>query len=95
MPLIHFVKDRPPVEILPGTTLIEALVGAGLPVASSCKGDGVCGKCRVRVLAGSEHLTPENEVERRRRQQLGYSTDQRLSCQTGATGDVTVDTSYW
>jgi len=95
MPMIHFVKDRPPIEVQPGATVMEALLAAGLPVASSCLGDGVCGKCRVQVLAGADNLDPESDLERRRREQLRYSREQRLSCQVRPRGDVTLDASYW
>ena len=93
--MIHFVKDRAPIEAPDGAPLMQTLLAAGLPVASSCQGDGVCGKCRVRVVGGAEHLGPESDLERRRREHLRYGRDQRLSCQTTVRGDVTLDTSYW
>ena len=74
---------------------MDALLRAGLPVASSCKGDGICAKCRVRVVAGAENLTPVEPLERRVRERLRLAPDLRLSCQARALGHVTIDTTYW
>jgi 2Fe-2S ferredoxin len=95
MPWIHFKKNRPSVEIETGTQLMKALLSAGLPVASSCRGDGVCAKCRVQILAGEKNLTSENATEAHLRERHGLERTERISCQTEVIGDITVDTSYW
>lgn len=95
MATVSFVKNIAPVEVEPVETLMEALLKAGLPVASSCKGDGICAKCRVRVVAGAENLSPMEPLERRVRERLRLAPDLRLSCQTRVVGPVTVDTTYW
>lgn len=74
---------------------MEALLEGGLPVASSCSGDGVCAKCKITVLAGMENLSPENEIESFLREKNNIPKNQRISCQTRVLGDVKVDTSYW
>ncbi|MCB0240764.1 MAG: 2Fe-2S iron-sulfur cluster binding domain-containing protein, partial [Anaerolineae bacterium] len=33
------------------TTLLEAAIQAGIDLASACGGMGLCGQCRVRLLA--------------------------------------------
>lgn len=74
---------------------MEALLKAGLPVASSCHGDGICGKCRIHIVSGSENLTKINPIEQIVRDRLRVPPEFRISCQTRVLGDITIDTSYW
>ncbi len=73
------------VQVETGTSLIRAARRAGLHINASCGGNGVCGKCRVKILHGSvegglgERLSPE-EVDQ------GY----RQSCTSMVTGDTEV-----
>ncbi|MGH6947630.1 MAG: 2Fe-2S iron-sulfur cluster-binding protein, partial [Kiloniellales bacterium] len=53
------------VEILQGTTILEASRGAGIPHASVCGGRGRCSTCRVRVERGLARLPPTSEAEAR------------------------------
>ena len=95
MAKIHFAKPRPAIDVQSGETLMQALLRAGLPVASSCNGDGICGKCKVQVTGGAENLSQINEREQLLRQRLPLPKDVRLSCQTFISDDVTLDTPYW
>ncbi|MGE4130320.1 MAG: 2Fe-2S iron-sulfur cluster-binding protein [Bdellovibrionales bacterium] len=95
MAKIEFAKKIQPIEVASGANLMETLLAAELPVASSCHGDGICGKCRVQVLAGQEHLSPPTELEKILRDRLKVPRDYRISCQTCVLGDVRIDTSYW
>jgi 2Fe-2S ferredoxin len=95
MPTIRFVKNIAPLEVESGAVLMEALLKAGLPVASSCHGDGVCAKCRVQVVAGLENLSSVNSVEQMLRDRLRLASGWRISCQTRVLGDITIDTTYW
>jgi 3-ketosteroid 9alpha-monooxygenase subunit B len=45
-------KSRRQVTVGRGQTLLEAVEGAGIEVASLCRA-GVCGTCRVRVTEGT------------------------------------------
>ena len=74
---------------------MQSLLDAHLPVASSCLGDGVCGRCRVQIVSGKENLSPIGATEEILRDRLKIPAEQRISCQTNVLGDVTVDTSYW
>lgn len=95
MPTIYFVKNQAPIEAESGSILMEVLLKAGLPVASSCHGDGVCAKCRVIVLQGSENLSPVGPLEQMLRDRLKIEKGIRISCQTQVLGDIVIDTSYW
>jgi len=74
---------------------MKALLEGGLPVASSCNGDGVCAKCKIIIIAGMENLSPENETEIFLRANHSIPVEQRIGCQTKVLGDIIVDTTYW
>lgn len=95
MPLISFKKNIPSIEVATDTILMTALLDAGLPVASSCDGDGVCAKCKIIIVAGKESLSAENDTEKFLREKNDIPSDVRISCQTKILGDLTVDATYW
>ncbi len=78
------IIDHTPYEVPEGSPIAEVCERAGVPF--SCN-SGVCGSCRIQILAGAENLdapTPE-EVE------LGMEGDLRLACQCRIrTGEVSV-----
>ena len=81
--------------MVPGTTVLEAVAVAGLPLGQSCDGVAVCGFCRVRVVAGAEQLTPVQDEERRLLAAGDATPDERLACSARVQGAVTVTTTYW
>ncbi len=95
MTRVRFSKPRPDLDVAPGANLMRALQEADIPVASSCGGDGVCAKCRLRILEGAENLSPESELERDLRERHGLEEDERISCQAQVLGDIRIDASYW
>lgn len=82
---ITFLPHNVSIEVAPGTTIIQAALDAGVHINASCGGEGVCGKCRVRIEAGepvggvSEKLSAEDLRK-------GY----RLACRSEAAGDLVV-----
>lgn len=74
---------------------MEELLAGGLPVASSCHGDGVCGKCRVTVLEGEQNLTPPTDLEEGLKERFHLKKTERISCQCQVLGDIKVTTTYW
>lgn len=95
MPTIRFVKKYPEIAVAAGSNLMEQLLLAGLPVASSCHGDGVCGKCRIRIIAGAENISKILTIEQLVRDRLNVAKEYRISCQTHVLGDIVIDTAYW
>lgn len=95
MPQIVLHKSRTKIEVPVGANLMESLVSQGVPVASSCAGDGVCGKCRLQILKGEKNLTPPNETEIFLAETNDLRANERISCQTQVLGDIEVDASYW
>ena len=78
-----------------GTTLLDAAVQAGLPVARSCGADGMCAKCGLVVVAGAEHLSPETPDEARIKQRNRVDAELRLACRARIEGDVVATAHYW
>ncbi len=78
-----------------GTTIWTAALEGGMPLASSCGGEGVCRACRVRVIDGAEHLTQPDPLERAAAQKDGFRADERLACLARIQGPVVITTSYW
>jgi uncharacterized 2Fe-2S/4Fe-4S cluster protein (DUF4445 family) len=70
---------------LAGETLLEAAKKVNLAIDAPCSGNGTCGKCRVKLLAGeaaseeSRHIAPEE-----------YAEGHRLACSTRVTAPATV-----
>ncbi|MBM3132471.1 MAG: DUF4445 domain-containing protein, partial [Chloroflexi bacterium] len=79
-----------------GVSLQAAARAIGENIESICGGKGSCGKCKVRVLNGTEHgirsdashLGPLTEAERRYAAEHGLKPEERLACQAEVRGDV-------
>lgn len=79
----------------PGANLMKSLLAAGLPVASSCNSEGVCGKCAIRIVSGAENLSEPNATENFLKEKNNIRPEFRISCQTLVYGDIVVDAGYW
>lgn len=55
---VRFVFDGHAIEAEPGSSILQAWMGAGLPLTENvgCMGQGVCGSCRVLVRRQGERL---------------------------------------
>lgn len=74
---------------------MTSLLNSGIAVASSCNGDGVCAKCKIKIIAGEQNLSAENDLEIFLKQKFAIPQAERISCQTKVNGDITIDASYW
>jgi len=102
MPRLRFAKAELQTrygepECPPGQSLMQALLSLGLPVASSCRGDGVCTKCRLRVHSTAGALTRPSALEKGLLAKINAEPDERISCQARLEGDgvIDVDAGYW
>lgn len=93
MPTLRFVPAQKLIEVPAGTLLIEAIRGAGLPIAHGCGQELMCGRCGVRILGGKvgEESAREREVKQRTR----ASRELRLACTLSVDGDLVITTDYW
>lgn len=76
-------------------TVFQTLRKHDIPVASSCLGDGVCGKCRLTIVQGLENLSTVETLEQKLIDKYQLSPQQRICCQSFPTGDVTLTSTYW
>lgn len=82
------------VELAPGDTLFDGGARASAGIDTACVGKGTCGLCRVKIVAGAEHLVPFTDEERKHLGNVYHLTRVRLACRTrlaGDTGDVTIE----
>ena len=84
---VIFLPDQKQVEVNEGTRLIEAGKEAGVYLNSLCGGEGVCGKCRVRIIKGKAKID-NNSVAFFTKEEIekGYV----LACQTGIREDLEI-----
>jgi 2Fe-2S ferredoxin len=92
---VRFVPLDKSADAKANETLLDAARRAGAPLGNSCGGIGICARCRVRVVEGSENLSAPTSVEIRVSQQRGLATEERLACQAVVLGDCVVTTTYW
>src|SRR6478752_1340396 len=93
MPIVTIQTEAGPVtvEAPEGTTLFEAGAKIAAGIETACVGKGTCGLCRVKILAGAEHLNPFTDEERKHLGNVYHLTKVRLSCRTKVSGDVTIE----
>lgn len=83
--VLSFVRSRRTALLPPTKSILEASEDVGVNIDYSCR-VGVCGVCKVRLLAGSVSMAVEDgltDADRRN----GYV----LACQAKASSDVSVD----
>jgi len=82
---VTFLPHGATIDVPAGTSVIEAALEAGVHINASCGGEGVCGKCRVRIESGevqggvTERLSPADVT-------AGF----RLACRAIPEADLTV-----
>ncbi len=92
MPKINIPQKKLTLDVVAGTNLMNALLDAGLPVASSCHGDGICSMCRVMVDGSlPAPLSLESDCLKRNK----CSDQERLSCQIEVNSNLSVKAKYW
>jgi adenylate cyclase len=69
------------IDVVRGTSVLEASRLARIPHASICGGRGRCSTCRVRVRAAYPGLPPLGEDERRVLARIRATPNVRLACQ--------------
>ncbi|MBA2539764.1 MAG: (2Fe-2S)-binding protein [Deltaproteobacteria bacterium] len=73
-----------------GDTLFDAGAKVSAGIDTACVGKGTCGLCRVKIVAGAEHLNPFTDEERKHLGNVYHITKVRLACRCKLTGDVTI-----
>ena len=70
MPKVVIVNDKKEIEVPQGSNLRKELLKAGVEVYSglartlNCRGNGLCGTCRILIKSGMENLSPKGMMEK-------------------------------
>ena len=89
MPNITFTFETgAPVSISAtvGEKLLDVARKANVAIDAPCSGNGVCGKCRVRLVSGELDAPINRHIS-----QAEYDAGWRLACTATVTGDVEVE----
>src|SRR6266436_6456362 len=102
MPKVLFVNEKRELEVPDGANLRAEARKAGIEVYRglerylNCRGNGLCGTCRVLVKKGMENLSPKGTLERLKLasmlSSIGHEDEMRLSCQVQVRGDCSIVT---
>ena len=77
--IVTFHPEGTKIEARPGERILDVLSYAGLDINNQCGGEGVCGKCRVKITRGRVNFSSKH---------LGFLTKKELeagfvlACQT-------------
>lgn len=82
---VQFIPDNVTVEVDEGENLLTAAARAGVYIHAYCGGDGVCGKCRVKVDQGKVASDPGGRLPA-----TAYEQGYRLACQSQVVSDLCV-----
>ena len=92
---VRFPAQGRSVCVPSGTLLIDAVRSADLPIASACRGDGLCGRCGVAILAGGEAVGAETPEESRCKERNRIDPRLRLACRIRVRAGMSVTAPYW
>jgi len=106
MPKVVIANEKREIEVGEGANLRKAIREAGLEVHGTveaylnCRGNGLCGTCRVLVKKGMENLNKKTVMEKvnfathpmTMLALIGHEDEMRLSCQVSVHGDCTIET---
>ncbi len=49
---VKFLPDNKSIQVEKDKTILSAAISAGVHLNSACGGDGICGRCKVKVISG-------------------------------------------
>lgn len=83
---ITFLPDNKTVEADRDKTILAAALSGGVCINSACGGDGVCGRCKVRIRSGTVSSQPSPALTLEEKRQNVY-----LACLTTAHSDTQIE----
>jgi len=89
---INLISENLEIPAAEGQTVLEALIGAGIFLRTDCGGKGGCGKCRVKIAAGtSGGVAAPDESEIKILGPSDLSEGVRLACRLKISGDISLE----
>ena len=82
-------------QVPQGPNLLEAARDVGLPGASACGADGICGRCGLEIVEGAQTLAAPSAREERVKARNRIEPGLRLACMVTVEADLVVTAPYW
>ena len=95
MPKVHFVNEALTVDVPRGASLRDVAIQQGIELYRgmwthiNCRGNGICGRCRVWLLSSAATTSSPSLRERLVHRVIGKM---RLACQVKIVGDLDIRT---
>lgn len=87
---IAFQPSGRTIRVGSDATILAAGQAAGIHIENACGSRGTCGKCRIRIVAGT--ASPVTEEERKALGETALATGWRLACRVSARSDMVIET---
>jgi uncharacterized 2Fe-2S/4Fe-4S cluster protein (DUF4445 family) len=84
--VVRFLPDNLEIAVEQGENLLAAAAKAGVYINAYCGGDGVCGKCKVKIKEGELPSEQAQNLEA-----AEYEQGIRLACQTPVISDMVIE----
>jgi len=79
------------IDVVPGTSLLKAIIDAGEQLISKCGGDAKCGACHLFVTEGRKGVSKMTPAENSKLDTIvGVGSKSRLACQATLLGTEAV-----
>ena len=83
---VSFFPDNKSIQVEKDKTILSAAISAGVYVNSTCGGDGVCGRCKVKVKSGEVNSQANGIITAEERK-----NNIHLACSTTIHSDLEVE----
>ncbi len=87
MTTLTVLPEGKTIEVVEGTTLLAALLGAEIAIPHKCEGQAKCGSCHIFVQEGRKGLSKIARTENEKLDTIvGVGSKSRLACQATVLG---------
>ena len=92
MPKVKILTDNKTIDVAQNYAMIDMCEDHDTSILFGCR-DGACGACMIKVVEGSENLSPMKDHERDFLETMAAEENERLACQCKVLGDVVIEVS--
>ena len=93
MPTMTILPAGNTIEVIAGSSILQALLRAEEKIPHKCNGQAKCGSCHIFVLEGRKTVSKMQRTENERLDTIiGIGSKSRLACQTMiGTENITIE----
>ena len=92
MPKVTITTDNKTIDVVDVYPLIDMCEDHDTSILFGCR-DGACGACMVKIISGSEKISPMKDDEKDFLETMAAEPNERLACQCKVYGDVVLEVS--